>query len=90
MHHPMTRPGIGARPTPDPAGGEWMGMPLPNLQRQPRLSAGGHRVQGSQSCLKPAPRRPLINQPQSPTTLSKAWEKGYHEITATHSSQNHP
>ncbi|GIX90706.1 hypothetical protein CDAR_110011 [Caerostris darwini] len=73
MHHPMTRPEIGARPTPNPAGGEWMVMPVPNLRRQLRLWTGGQRVRGSQSRLKPAPRSPLINQLQSPTTRSRTW-----------------
>ncbi|GIY62829.1 hypothetical protein CDAR_10501 [Caerostris darwini] len=61
---PWTRPGISACPTPNPAGGEWIGVP--NLRRQLRLSVGGQRVQGSQSRLKPAPRSPLINKRQSP------------------------
>ncbi|GIY79799.1 hypothetical protein CEXT_665441 [Caerostris extrusa] len=52
MHPPMTLPGISARPTPNPAEGEWMGVP--NLRRQLRLSAGGQRVQGSESRLKPS------------------------------------
>ncbi|GIY79797.1 hypothetical protein CEXT_665431 [Caerostris extrusa] len=53
---PYTRPGRG----------EWMGMAVPNLRRQLRLSVCGQRVRESQSRLKPAPRSSLINQVQSP------------------------
>ncbi|GIX90700.1 hypothetical protein CDAR_109991 [Caerostris darwini] len=40
-------------------GGEWMGIPVPNLRRQLRLLAGGQRVRGSQSRVKPpSPKAP--------------------------------
>ncbi|GIY46917.1 hypothetical protein CEXT_794671 [Caerostris extrusa] len=60
-------------PYTQPGRGEWMRKAVPNLRRQLRLWAGGQRVQGSQSCLEPAPRSPPINQLQSPTTLKRTW-----------------
>ncbi|GIX90695.1 hypothetical protein CDAR_109961 [Caerostris darwini] len=53
-----------------------MGVPLPNLRRQLRLSAGGQRVRGSQSRLNAAPQSPPINQLQSPCDREEILGKG--------------